>query len=100
MCFAWGGRGEEPVERCHECRGQGRVREISKIRLNIPAGISSGQNLRLDGQGEAGQFGGQAGDLFVNIYIRPHKHFERRGDDLYYDLVINFAKLKTHAILR
>jgi molecular chaperone DnaJ len=91
-CSQCQGRGEIPEKICPRCRGQGRIKDIKKIKVTIPAGIGDGQVLRLAGQGEAAPYGGPAGDLFVNIHIRPHKYFQRREDNLYYNLVINFSQ--------
>jgi len=91
-CSTCHGRGEMPEKTCPNCRGQGRIKEIKKIKVEIPNGIESGQTLKLSGQGEAGPYGGQAGDLFVNIHIRPHKYFQRQGNDLVYNLIINFTQ--------
>lgn len=91
-CSQCHGRGEVPEKICPECRGQGRVREIKKIKITIPEGIDGGQVLKMSGQGEAGPYGGPAGDLFINIHIHPHKHFKRQGSSLIFDLVINFTQ--------
>lgn len=91
-CSKCHGRGEIPEKICSKCKGEGRVRGDRKIKVTVPAGIEDGQVLRLDGQGETALYGGQAGDLFINIHIRPHRDFERRGDNLYYNLVINFTQ--------
>ncbi len=92
FCSQCGGRGEIPEETCSQCHGQGIIKETKKIKAAIPAGIEDGQTLRLAGQGEAAPYGGPAGDLFINVRIRPHKYFERQEDGLYFDLVINFAQ--------
>jgi molecular chaperone DnaJ len=91
-CSRCQGRGEIPEKICSKCRGQGRVKEIKKIKLTIPSGIDDGQTLKLSGQGEAAPYGGETGDLFVNIHIRPHKYFQRQGDNLFYNLNINFTQ--------
>jgi len=91
-CSQCHGRGEIPEESCAQCHGQGRIRETKKIKVTIPPGIEDGQILKLTGQGEAAPYGGTAGDLFVNLYIRPHKYLERQEDNLYFDLVISFAQ--------
>ena len=91
-CSQCHGRGEIPEKICPECRGQGRVRETKKIQIAIPKGIERGQVLKMSGQGEAGPYGGPAGDLFINIHIRPHKHFKRQGSILIFDLAVNFAQ--------
>ena len=91
-CSQCHGRGEIPEKICSKCRGQGRIKETKKIEATIPAGVDNGQILKLTGQGEAAPYGGPAGDLFVNIHLRPHKYFQRQGDNLYFDLNINFTQ--------
>ncbi|MBL7053336.1 MAG: molecular chaperone DnaJ [Candidatus Portnoybacteria bacterium] len=91
-CSQCHGRGEVPEKTCPECRGQGRIKKISDIKITIPAGIDNGQTLKMSNQGEAGPFGGPAGDLFINVHIRPHKQFQRQGDNLVLDLNINFTQ--------
>jgi molecular chaperone DnaJ len=91
-CSRCHGRGEIPEKVCPKCGGQGRVEETKKIKITVPAGIDDGQVLRLSGQGEAAPYGGTAGDLFINIHLRPDKNFQRQGDDLLYNLVINFSQ--------
>lgn len=92
ICSACHGRGEIPSRACSACRGEGRVKEEKKISVAIPAGIDNGQTMKLSGQGEAAPYGGLAGDLFVRVRIRPHKDFERREDDLFFELVVSFAQ--------
>ncbi|MFH1460893.1 MAG: molecular chaperone DnaJ [Patescibacteria group bacterium] len=91
-CSECQGRGEKPEKECVQCRGQGRIKETKKIKIAIPVGIEDGQILKMTGQGEAAPYGGQAGDLFVNIHIKPHPDFQRQGDDLIYHLNINFPQ--------
>lgn len=92
LCSQCHGRGEAPEKTCSECRGQGRIKKINKIKITIPAGIDSGQTLKMSNQGEAGPYGGPAGDLFINVHIRPHKQFQRQGDNLVLNLNINFTQ--------
>lgn len=91
-CSRCRGRGEIPERECEKCHGKTRIKEIKKIKVTVPAGISDGQILRLSGQGEAGPYGGEPGDLFVNIHVKPHQFLKRQGDDLYYHSVINFTQ--------
>jgi len=91
-CSQCHGRGEVPEKICRKCHGEGRIREIKKIKITIPAGIDDGQVLKLAGQGEVAPYGGQAGDLFINIHLRPHQGFQRQGDNLIYILNINFTQ--------
>ncbi|MCL1819015.1 MAG: molecular chaperone DnaJ, partial [Spirochaetaceae bacterium] len=68
---------------CKNCGGSGVVRKRQKIKVTIPAGIEHGRRIPIQGQGDAGPGGGEAGDLYVVIHIRPHEYFERDGNDLY-----------------
>lgn len=82
-------RGEKPKKVCEKCRGRGFERKEEKIDVKIPAGVSDGSRLRLDGMGEYGSAG--SGDLYVLISIPQDDNFERRGDDLFTDAIINFS---------
>jgi len=77
---------------CRECRGTGILRKRRKISVKIPSGIDDGQQLRLEGQGDALPNGGQAGDLYIQIKMLPHKYFQREGDSLLYELTISFPQ--------
>jgi len=92
VCSKCRGRGEWPEKICPACRGEGRTREIKTIKITAPAGIDNEQTLKLSEQGQAGPYGGEAGDLFITIHIKPHKYFKRQEDDLYYNLSINFTQ--------
>ncbi|MGD8977823.1 MAG: molecular chaperone DnaJ [Gammaproteobacteria bacterium] len=76
---------------CGECRGQGRVRETRSLSVKVPAGVDTGDRIRLGGEGEAGRNGGPPGDLYVEINVRPHRIFERQGADLACEVPISFA---------
>lgn len=90
-CPTCGGAGESIADPCASCRGEGRVQKVSRIKIKIPGGISDGARLRSSGNGDAGQRGGQAGDLYVVIHIRPHEVFERDHSDLYCEVPIPFS---------
>ncbi len=77
---------------CRECGSQGRVRTKETIAVKIPAGIDSGNRLRLAGEGEAGVDSGPSGDLYVDISVRPHPLFERHEEDIYIEVPITFAQ--------
>lgn len=78
-CYGKGFILERP---CRECHGQGSVKRVDELTVTIPAGIDSGEQLRLVGQGDPGINGGPAGDLYVEIEVRPSNVFQRRGNDL------------------
>jgi molecular chaperone DnaJ len=76
---------------CDTCLGQGRVRRTRKLSVKVPAGIDSGDRVRLAGEGEAGRNGGPSGDLYVEIHVREHPIFERDGEHLSCEVPVSFA---------
>ncbi len=78
---------------CTECRGSGRIPKERKITVRIPAGIATGQRLRLSGEGEAGPSGGPAGDLYVVIHVQDHPFFQREGNDLFCEIPLHYPTL-------
>ena len=76
--------------RCATCNGEGYTHVTSRVELNIPAGINSGQQLRVPGKGERGANGGPNGDLYIEIRVRPHKEFKRQGNDIHLTIPISF----------
>ncbi|MBI4743999.1 MAG: molecular chaperone DnaJ [Actinobacteria bacterium] len=91
-CPTCEGRGEIILTPCHKCRGHGRVRVSQTISVQVPAGIVNGSRLKINGKGEAGIYGGPAGDLYVIIYVKSHKIFERIKNDLFCELPISFTQ--------
>ena len=85
------GSGEVIADPCPDCGGTGYKRGASVVEVNIPAGINDGQRIRLSGRGEPGTNGGPAGDLFVEVRVKPSEIFERDGDDLHMQLPISFT---------
>lgn len=79
-CQGYGTIIEDP---CPQCQGQGRVKVKRKVSIKVPAGINDGMRVRLASQGEVGECGGPAGDLYVNITVKPDKVFTRQNDDLH-----------------
>ncbi len=77
-----GGAGQLIERPCSSCRGEGRIIDARTYTVDIPAGINSGQTLRLSGRGAVGPRGGGAGDLYVHVQVRPHERFDRQGFDL------------------
>lgn len=85
------GSGKMVTDPCADCHGQGRVEEEKTLSVKVPAGVDTGDRIRLSGEGEAGALGGPAGDLYVVVNVRPHAIFERDGRDLYCEVPISFA---------
>jgi molecular chaperone DnaJ len=81
-CNQCGGKGKIPEKVCKECRGSGHSRVKRKVSVHIPAGIDNGMRLRMEGYGEAGDYGAPNGDLYIEIYVTPHDRFTRTGDNL------------------
>lgn len=88
-CHGEGTRIERP---CGTCDAAGRVRREKKIKIDVPAGISSDDYLKLRGRGNHGVRGGPPGDIIVRVEVEPHDRFQRRGDDLVYDLPVTFSQ--------
>jgi len=86
------GAGEMVDKPCKVCRGDGRVNKPSTIKLRIPPGVDHGTRLRSTGNGEAGQRGGPAGDLYVVLHVAEHDVFKRDGDDLYCEVPVAFTQ--------
>jgi len=63
-----------------------------KLTVDIPAGVDDGSEVLLDGEGDAGLYGGAPGDLYITLSVKPHKLFRREGSDIFYELPINFAQ--------
>jgi molecular chaperone DnaJ len=82
-CPNCGGRGQMIDDPCTACSGAGRVLKERTLSVNIPAGVEDGTRIRLTGEGEAGQRGGPAGDLYIFISVKPHAIFQRDGADLF-----------------
>ncbi len=76
---------------CDTCLGQGRVRRTRKLSVKVPAGVDTGDRIRLSGEGEAGRNGGPPGDLYVEMSVREHPIFERDGEHLSCEVPISFA---------
>jgi len=81
-CTQCGGKGKIPEKVCKDCRGSGHTRVKRKISVHIPAGIDNGMRLRMEGYGEAGDYGAANGDLFIEVYVQSHNRFVRAGDNL------------------
>ena len=89
-CPSCHGEGRVITDPCTDCHGQGRVRESKNLTVKIPAGVDNGDRVRLSGEGEAGIHGGSAGDLYVQVAVKPHSIFERHDSDLHCEVPISF----------
>jgi len=76
---------------CNDCHGQGRVEETKTLSVKVPPGVDTGDRIRLSGEGEASPDGGPAGDLYVQMSVRPHPIFKRDGKHLHCEVPIGFA---------
>jgi molecular chaperone DnaJ len=92
-CGTCRGTGRIITKPCTTCRGAGRVTRERKLTVKIPAGIATGQRMRLSGEGEHGVAGGPPGDLYVVVHVQEHRSFKRDGDDLYCELTVAFPTL-------
>ena len=92
-CGQCRGTGSIITKPCTTCRGAGRVQKERKLTVRIPAGIATGQRMRLSGEGEAGPSGGPAGDLYVVIHVQDHAFFQRDGNDLYCEIPLQYTTI-------
>jgi molecular chaperone DnaJ len=91
-CHKCGGQGFIIDKPCMECGGSGTQKKRQKLAVTIPAGVENGRRLVIPRQGDAGPNGGQAGDLYVIVIIRPHEYFERQDIDLYCAVPISVSQ--------
>src|SRR5579871_490279 len=85
------GRGKIIANPCDACYGQGRVRQEKTLEVSVPAGVDTGDRIRLTGEGEAGRNGGPPGDLYVEVRVREHPIFEREGSHLSCEVPVSFT---------
>jgi molecular chaperone DnaJ len=90
-CPTCSGAGSTIEKPCRECSGRGRVRKVRTLSVKVPAGVDSGDRIRLSREGEAGRNGGPPGDLYVDITVRPHALFSREGQNLSCEVPVSFA---------
>ncbi len=91
-CPTCSGAGRVLQSPCNVCAGQGRRQQTRKLAVRIPAGVDTGSQIRISGEGEAGLRGGQPGDLYVVLRVKPHPELARRDNDTIYELRINFVQ--------
>lgn len=92
VCPRCGGTGQVIERPCEKCRGVGRVLMERSVTVKIPAGVDSGQRVRVSGRGGAGERGARAGDLYVRVVVAPHEYFERHEDDILYVAELNMVQ--------
>ena len=91
-CPNCNGEGKVIKESCPDCKGKGKIRKDKKVKIKIPAGISNGQTICVRGEGEVGSKGGPSGDLYIDVYVKSHNVFSRKGDNILCDIPITFTQ--------
>ena len=99
-CPGCNGSGKIIKNPCSNCRGMGYVKVNKTLEVSIPAGIDEGQRIALRGQGNEGRNGGYAGDLIIQVNVRPHAIFEREGMDIYCEVPLTFAEAALGATIK
>jgi len=91
-CDVCHGTGQEIKETCPTCHGSGHMKDKHTVKVTVPAGVEDGNQMRLNGQGEAGKNGGPYGDLYVVFRVKASNQFDRDGAEIYYELPINIVQ--------
>lgn len=91
VCPTCGGRGKIVTNPCPNCGGKGYVKTKTDLKIHMPAGINNGQQIRVNQKGERGRNGGPNGDLYIEIVVKPHNVFTRKGNDIYIDLPLSMV---------
>lgn len=91
-CSACGGTGRKITRVCGACGGQGKTIQAETLKVKIPRGADTGSRVKIRGKGGAGEGGGPAGDLLIEITVRPHPTFKRKGEDIFLDLPVTFGE--------
>lgn len=91
VCPTCHGTGKIITDKCTSCGGVGRFEKVREVKVNIPAGIDSGQRVRYDNEGHAGSNGGEKGGLYVEVRVAPHKLFSRNGFDVLLEVPISIV---------
>ncbi len=90
-CPTCNGSGQVITAHCSKCKGDGRLYDEETISIDIPAGVAEGMQLSMAGKGNAGLRGGPPGDLLISVVEKPHESLQRDGDNVIYELYLNFA---------
>lgn len=91
-CDVCQGTGKEIKEKCPTCHGSGHEKQLHKIKVKVPAGVETGQQMRMNGGGDAGKNGGPYGDLYVIFNVAASKQFERDGAEIFYEMPLEFVQ--------
>lgn len=91
-CDVCHGTGQEIKNKCTACRGTGHEKRAHTVKVKVPAGVETGQQMRLQNQGEAGFNGGPFGDLYVRFQVEASKQFKRDGSEIFFEMPINFIQ--------
>lgn len=91
-CPTCSGRGKIIADPCRSCHGQGRVEKTKTLSVKVPAGVDTGDRIRLTGEGEAGENSAPSGDLYVQVHVRDHEIFTRDGNNLYCEVPLSFTR--------
>ena len=86
------GLGKTYKRKCSECNGKGKIKKNKKITINIPAGIDTGERLRVSGKGNPGQNGGENGDLYIEFIVGEHDFYIRNNDDIYLEVPLTIVE--------
>jgi len=92
VCPECKGEGRKPKKPCNVCKGEGRIKGEERIKVFIPAGVDSNQVIKIAGKGNAGKRGANGGDLYIQIFVKKHSVFQRKGDDLYASVPITISQ--------
>lgn len=92
QCESCHGTGKTIKVKCGACKGEGRVKGTKLVSIKIPPGIKDGEIIRVENMGEYGARGALSGSLYITVHITPHKIFERKNNDVYYTLSLNFSQ--------
>ena len=91
-CPRCNGRGETVATPCGTCRGSGRMRTMTELEVQVPAGVREGLQIQLRGQGDAGESNAGSGNLYVVVHVQEHEYFKRRDNDILLEININVAQ--------
>ncbi|HEY0880995.1 MAG TPA: molecular chaperone DnaJ, partial [Archangium sp.] len=91
-CNQCGGSGQVVADPCKDCKGQGKVESVSELSVKIPPGVDTGTRVRLGGEGEPGEQGGPAGDLYVVVHVKEHAIFHREEYEVFCEVPISFVQ--------